>query len=175
MKYITTGRNTSHVQVTPRTNKLVYMVSVGPLVNISPEPPFSFLGGAWMVPDGSRWVYSSICLVLCVPVMPVAQVCLVLSVRENGSDWQLTQIGLKRSDLSRTLDRIDTGYLKKSRVLVPFLCAKWLLEPIRESSLSRTLERKIQLWARRPLLYRSSQFYELYKHVKTRGFGRNSP
>ena len=52
--------------------------------------------------------------------MPVAQVCLVLSVRENGPDWQLTQIGLKRSDLSRTLDRIEMGYLKKSRVLVPF-------------------------------------------------------
>ena len=39
--------------------------------------------------------------------MPVAQVCLVLPVRENGPDWQLTQIGLKRSDLSRTVDRIN--------------------------------------------------------------------
>ena len=107
--------------------------------------------------------------------MPVAQVCLVLSVRENGSDWQLTQIGLKRSDLSRTLDRIETGYLKKSRVLVSFLDPKWRLEPIRETSLSRTLERKIQFWARRPLLYRSSQFSELRKHVKTRGFGRDFP
>ena len=89
-------------------------------INISPEPPFSFLGGAWARPAGSRWVYKPICLVLCVPVMPVAQVCLVLSVRENGFDWQLTQIKLKRSDLSRTLDRIETGYLKKSRVLVQF-------------------------------------------------------
>ena len=106
---------------------------------------------------------------------PVAQVCLVLSVRENGPDWQLTQIGLKRSDLSRTLDRIETGYLKKSRVWVPFSDPKWRLEPIRETSLSRTLERKIQFWARRPLLYRSSQFSELRKHVKTRGFGRDFP
>ena len=70
--------------------------------------------------DELRWVHASICLVLCDPVIPVAQVCPVLSVPENGSDWQLTQIGLKRSDLSRTLDRIETGYLKKSRVLVPF-------------------------------------------------------
>ena len=107
--------------------------------------------------------------------MPVAQVCLVLSVRENGPDWQLTQIGLKRSDLSRTLDRIETGYLKKSRVLVPFLCSKWLSEPIRESSLSRTLERKIQFWAGRRLLYRNSPSCELCKHVKTRGFGRKPP
>ena len=60
-----------------------------------------------MTPDDFRWVHASICLVLCVPVMPAAQVCLVLSVRENGSDWQLTQIKLNRSDLSRTLDRID--------------------------------------------------------------------
>ena len=107
--------------------------------------------------------------------MPVAQVCLVLSVRENGPDWQLTQIGLKRSDLSRTLDRIETGYLKKSRVLVPFLDPKWRLEPIRETSLSRTLERKIQFWAGRPLLYRNSPSCELCKHVKTRGFGRKPP
>ena len=107
--------------------------------------------------------------------MPVTQLCLVLSVRENGPDWQLTQIGLKRSDLSRTPDRIETGYLRKSRVLVQFSDPKWLSEPIRESSLSRTLERKIQFWAGRPLLYRSSQFSELRKHVKTRGFGRDFP
>ena len=60
-----------------------------------------------MTPGDSRWVHASICLVLCVPVTAVAQVCLVLSVPENGSDWQLTQIGLKRSDLSRTVDRIN--------------------------------------------------------------------
>ena len=107
--------------------------------------------------------------------MPVAQVCLVLSAGENGSDWQLTQIGLKRSDLSRTLDRIEMGYLKKSRVLLVFSDPKWRLEPICETSLSRTLERKIQFWARRPLLYRNFQFCELRKHVKTRGFGRKSP
>ena len=89
-------------------------------INICPEPLFSFLGGAWTRSAGLRWVYKPICLALCVPVMPVAQVCLVLSVRENGFEWQLTQIGLKRSDLSRTLDRIETGYLKKSRVLLPF-------------------------------------------------------
>ena len=76
-------------------------------INISPEPLFSFLGGAGTFPAGSRWVYKPICVALCVPLMPVAQVCLVLSVRENGSDWQLTQIGLKRSDLSRTVDRIN--------------------------------------------------------------------
>ena len=86
----------------------------------SPEPPFSEKGGVWMALDGSRWVHAPISLVLCVSVMAVAQVSLVLSVPENGPDWQLTQIGLKRSDLSRTLDRIETGYLKKSRVLVPF-------------------------------------------------------
>ena len=107
--------------------------------------------------------------------MPVAQVCLVLSVRKNRFDWQLTQIGLKRSDLSRTLDRIETDYLKKSRVLVLSSDPKWHLEPIRESSLSRTLERKIQFWAGRPLLYRSSQSGELCKHVKTLGFGRDFP
>ena len=86
----------------------------------SPEAPVSEKGGVWMALDDLRWVHASICLVLCDPVIPVAQVCLVLSVPENGSDWQLTQIGLKRSDLSRTLDRIETGYLEKSRVLVPF-------------------------------------------------------
>ena len=107
--------------------------------------------------------------------MRVAQVCLVLSVRENGSDWQLTQIGLQRQDLSRTLDRIETGYLKKSRVLLSFSDPKRRLAPIHESSLSRTLERKIQFRAWRPLLYRSSQFCELRKHVKTRGLGRKIP
>ena len=77
-----------------------------------------------MVPDEVRWVHASICLVLCVPVMPSAQVCLVLSVPENGSDWQLTQIGLKRSDLSRTLDRNKQRSLEKSRILVSFLGPK---------------------------------------------------
>ena len=100
-----------------------------------------------MTPDEVRWVHAPICLVLCVPAIPVTQVCLVLSVRENGSDWQLTQIGLRRSDLSRTLDRMETGNLKKSRVLVPFSGPKSRLEPILETSLSRTLERKIQFWA----------------------------
>ena len=100
-----------------------------------------------MTLDEARWVHASICLVLCVPAIPVTQVCLVLSVSENGSDWQLTQIGLKRSDLSRTLDRMETGNLKKSRVLVPFLGPKSHLEPIRETSLSRTLDRKNQFCA----------------------------
>ena len=76
-------------------------------INISPEPPFSFLGGARARLADLRRGHALIFLVLCVPVMPVAQVCLVLSVRENGSNWQLTQIGLKRSDLSRTVDRIN--------------------------------------------------------------------
>ena len=105
----------------------------------------------------------------------VAQVCLVLSVAENGSDWQLTQIGLKRSDLSRTLDRIKTDDLEKSRILVSFLGPRSSGEPVRGSSLSRTLERKIQFWAGRPLLYRNSPSCKLCKHVKTRGFGRDFP
>ena len=107
--------------------------------------------------------------------MPVSQVCLVLSVHENGSDWQLTHIALKRSDLSRTLDHMETCIDKKSRVLVSFPDPKPRLEPIRETSLCRTLERKIQFWAACPRLHRSSQFCELCEHVKTRGFGRNFP
>ena len=108
-------------------------------------------------------------------MIAVAQVCLVLSVPENGPDWQLTQIGLQGCEISRTLDRIKTDDLEKSRILVLFLGPKSSWEPVRDSSLSRTLERKIQFWARRPLLYRSSQFSELCKHVKTRGFGRDFP
>ena len=71
-----------------------------------------------MPPGEVRWVHASICLVLCVPVTAVAQVCLVLSVAENGSDWQLTQIKLQGCEISRTLDRVKTDDLEKSRILV---------------------------------------------------------
>ena len=65
------------------------------------------------MPSGeARCVHASICLVLYVPVIAVAQVCLVLSVPENGPDWQLTQIGLQGCEISRTLDRINQ--MKKS-------------------------------------------------------------
>ena len=141
----------------------------------SPETPFSEKGCVWMSPDESRWVHAPICLVLCVLAMPVAQICLVLSVPENGSDWQLTQIGLQGCEISRTLDRIKTDDLEKSRILVSFLGPKSSGEPVRGSSLSRTLERKIQFWAGRPLLNRNSPSWELCKHVKTRGFGRKIP
>ena len=73
-----------------------------------------------MAPGGSRWVHAWSCLVLYVPVTTVAQVCLVLSVAENGSDWQLTQIKLQGCEISRTLDRGKTDDLEKSRVLVSF-------------------------------------------------------
>ena len=53
-------------------------------------------------------------------MIPVAQVCLVLSVRENGPDWQLTQIKLQGCEISRTLDRLKTDDLEKSRILVVF-------------------------------------------------------
>ena len=65
-----------------------------------------------MGPGEVRWVHASICLVLCVPVTAVAQVCLVLSAPESGSDWQLTQIGLQGCEISRALDRINQ--MKKS-------------------------------------------------------------
>ena len=80
-------------------------------------------------------------------MLPVAQVCLVLSVRENGPDWQLTQIGLQKFDKSRTLDRIKQRSLQKSRVLASFSDPNLHSEPIFGTSLSRTLERKKQLWA----------------------------
>ena len=122
-----------------------------------------------------RWVHASICLVLYVPVIAVAQVCLVLSVPENGPDWQLTQIGLQGCEISRTLDRIKTDDLEKSRILVLFLGPKSSWEPVRDSSLSRTLERKNQLRAGGALLYRSSRLCKLCKHAKTVGFGRDFP
>ena len=72
----------------------------------------------------------------------VAQVCLVPSVPEYGSDWQFRQIGLQGCEISRTLDRIKTDDLEKSRILVSFLGPKSSGEPVRGSSLSRILERK---------------------------------
>ena len=102
-----------------------------------------------MAPGESRWVHRSICLVLCVPVTAVAQVCLVFSVPENGSDWQLTQIGLQRCEISSTLDRVKTDDLEKSRILVAFLGPKSSGEPVRGSSLSRTLERRKPVSGRR--------------------------
>ena len=102
-----------------------------------------------MTPGDSRWVHRSICLVLCVPVTAVAQVCLVLSVAENGSDWQLTQIKLQGCEISRTLDRVETYDLEKSRIFVSFWGPKSCWEPVRDSSLSRTLERKKSVSGRR--------------------------
>ena len=128
-----------------------------------------------MPPGEVRWVHASICLVLYVPVTAVAQLCLVLSALENGSDWQLTQIGLQGCEISRTLDRVKTDDLEKSRILVSFLNPKSSWEPVRDSSLSRTLERKNQLRAGGTLLYRSSRLCKLCKHAKTQGFGRNFP
>ena len=105
----------------------------------------------------------------------VAQVCLVLSVAENGSDWQLTQIKLQGCEISRTLDRVKTDDLEKFRILVSFWGPKSSWEPVHDSSLSRTLERKKQFRAGGALLFRSSQKCKLCKHVKTRGFGREFP
>ena len=68
-----------------------------------------------MPPGGLRWVHASICLVLNVPAIAVAQVCLVLSVAENGFDWQLTQIKLQGCEISRTLDRVELCHLISSR------------------------------------------------------------
>ena len=55
--------------------------------------------------DCRRGLYPSCAL------LPTAQR-VVLSDRKNGPDWQLTQIGLKGSDLSRTLDRTKQGSLE---------------------------------------------------------------
>ena len=49
--------------------------------------------------------------------MPPTPIRIVLCVRENCLDWQATQIKLKRTDLSRTLDRAEQGTPEKSRVL----------------------------------------------------------
>ena len=105
----------------------------------------------------------------------VAQVCLVLSVSKNGSDWQLTQIKLQGCEISRTLDRVKTDDLEKSRILVSILGPKSSWEPVRDSSLPHTLVRKNQFWAGGPLLYCSSRKCKLCKHVKTLGFGRGFP
>ena len=52
---------------------------------------------------------------LYVPATAVAQVCLVLSVPESGSDLQLTQIGLQRYEILRALDRVELCHLKGRR------------------------------------------------------------
>ena len=116
---------------------------------------------------------------LYVPVIHTAQFCLVLSVRENGPDWQLTQIGLKRSDLSRTVDRINQiekklpGQFCDSALVLSILHLFVFSQFIR--SLSRTVERKIQFWAGRAAFVSYSRLGKLCKHVKTRGFGRKIP
>ena len=92
-----------------------------------------------MTPGGLRWVHAWICLVLYVPVTAVAQVCLVLSVSENGSDWQLTQIKLQGCEISRTLDRVELCHLKSSLQNTRFLCLFLAFWSARKLDLSRTL------------------------------------
>ena len=128
---------------------------------------------------GLRWVHRSICLVLCVPVTAVAQVCLVLSVPENSSDWQLTQIGRRRvRNLSYCRSHQSDGKKLPSQfsdcalvlsILHLFVFSQFI------RSLSRTVERKIQFWAGRAAFVSYSRLGKLCKHVKTLCFGRDFP
>ena len=102
-----------------------------------------------MGPGDSRRVHASFCLVLYVPVIAVAQVCLVLSVAENGSDWQLTQIKLQGCEISRTLDRVELCHLKSSRQNTRFLCLFLAFRSARKLDLSRTLGLIFRLLASR--------------------------
>ena len=65
-----------------------------------------------MVPDESRWVHRSFSLVLFALVNPPSQICDVLSVRESGLDWQVTQIGLPGCEMCRALGRVETCTLR---------------------------------------------------------------
>ena len=53
-----------------------------------------------------------ISLVLYALVNPPSQVCDVLSVRESGLDWQVTQIGLPGCEMCRALGRVETCTLR---------------------------------------------------------------
>ena len=45
-------------------------------------------------------------------VNPPSQICDVLSVRESGLDWQVTQIGLPGCEMCRALGRAETCTLR---------------------------------------------------------------
>ena len=72
-------------------------------------------------------------------MIDVAQVCLVLSVPENGSDWQLTQIKLQGCEISRTLDRVELCHLKGRRQNTRFFSLLLAFWSAGRLDLSRTL------------------------------------
>ena len=77
----------------------------------------------------------------------VAQVCLVLSVPENGSDWQLTQIGLQGCEISRALGRVELCHLKGGRQNTRFFSLLLAFRSAGALDLSHTLGLIIRLLA----------------------------
>ena len=79
----------------------------------------------------------------------VAQVCLVLSVPDNGSDWQLMQIGLQGCEISRTLGRVELRHLKGRRQNTRFfslLLAFWSAAGLDLSHALGFIIRLLALW-----------------------------